>query len=257
MEIRFENLSYLNLQNISLSLNAQHITAIIGDDSKKDFINLFCFNNEYNGAIYIDNKLVDDQDYSKDIAVINNTFNFQCNTIIEEIKDQVKKYSNKYIKKSLDALLIVNLIDKKEKPISDLSTGEKILLNIAIALAKNPKVIIFDDIFYYLDYNNRKLLINLMTMMNKRYHKSIILLTNNLDYIYQISKRYIVIKNGKILIEGDKELFYNNYELLQTNTIDFPQIVKFIQMVYLRKQIALYHRDDIKDLMKDIYRSVI
>lgn len=218
---------------MEIKLDNKRIYALIGDDTKKDIFNI-------------------------DKEVISTNFNFKKETLIEEVEQVLQdiNYLN-YHKKANDALIIVGLESKKNEKIETLSTGEKILLNIACSLSKNTKEIIFDDIFYYLDNDNRKLLIKLIRMMQLRYGKTILIVSNNIDFIYPFVDYYYVINEHNIVLEGDKELFYDKKEELEKYNVDIPRIVEFINLVFQKKSIILHHRNDTKDLMKDIYRSVI
>ncbi len=144
---------------MEIKLDNKRIYALIGDDTKKDIF-----------------------DTSKEVVSTN--FNFKEDTLIEEVEQVLQNinYLN-YHKKANDALIIVGLESKKSEKIETLSTGEKILLNIACSLSKNTKEIIFDDIFYYLDNDYRKLLIKLIRMMQLRYGKTILIVSNNIDFI--------------------------------------------------------------------------
>lgn len=218
---------------MEIKIDNKKIYAIVGDDTKKDII------------VANDN-------------VISTKFNFKKEKVIDELESILQdiNYPN-YHKKANDALIIVGLESKKNNRIDTLSTGEKILLNIASSLVKNTKRIIFDDIFYYLDNDHRKLLIKLIRMMQMRYGKEIVIVSNNIDFIFPFVDYYYVVNKDSIVLEGDKEIFYINQDKLKDYNVDIPQIVEFINLVFRKKSIILHHRNDIKDLMKDIYRSVI
>lgn len=218
---------------MELKLDNKKIYALIGDDTKKNVLN--------------DRNIV-----------ISTNFDFKHEIVIEELESILQEinYPN-YQKKANDALIIVGLESKKNEKINTLSTGEKILLNIASILVRNTKQIIFDDIFYYLDNDRRKLLIKLIRMMQMRYGKTILLVSNNIDFIYPFVDYYYVMNDNEIVLEGDKELFYDKQAKLKEYKVDIPQIVEFINLVFVKKSVILHHRNDIKDLMKDIYRSVI
>lgn len=195
----------------------------------------------------------------KDITIIKKDYIFKKETVYEEMKYCLENinYSKELIDKKIDdALLIVGLSSKKNIKINKLSTSEEFLIQIAIKLSLNPKILVIDDIFYYLDKKNRDILINLVRMLNSKYKRNIILVSNNIDFLYQYANEFIIIKNKEIFLRGSKEIFFKEYDKLIANNIDIPQIIEFNKMAYLKKNIKLYIRNDIKDLMKDIYRSV-
>lgn len=195
----------------------------------------------------------------KDITVIKKDYIFKKETVYEEMKYYLENinYNEGLIDKKIDdALLIVGLSYKKNVKINKLSTGEEFLIQIASKLSLNPKILVIDDIFYYLDKKNREILINLVRMLNSKYKRNIILVSNNIDFIYKYANEFIIIKNKEIFLRGPKEIFFKEYDKLIANNIDIPQIIEFSKIAYVKKNIKLHIRNDIKDLMKDIYRNV-
>jgi len=69
------------------------------------------------------------------------------------------------------------------------------------------------------------------------------------DYIY-------VIDDGEIIIEGNKYDVFKNYDELKKRKIAIPRIIQFSELVKEKKQINMGYRDEINDLLKDIYRYV-
>ena len=152
---------------------------------------------------------------------------------------------------------MVNLpIEYLDKSPFDLSSGEKESLALAITLSLNPKLIIIDNPTSNLDNKNKEYLIKLLKKIKTRYNKTIILLTNDIEFTIKVSDNYILLKNGKIVNKGIKKELLNNIDKIKTAKIEIPKIIEFINNVNKKKNINLELTFDIKELMKDIYRNV-
>ena len=183
---------------------------------------------------------------------------FFCNTVKEEIEFGMKyfKKSVKSIEKHIsDALLMVGLDDSylNRNPFT-LSSGEMRKVAIASILAFNPKVIILDEPTIGLDNQSKKNLIKIIKLLKTRYKKTIIIVSNDTDFLLRLVDHIILLDKGKIVYDGNKyEVFKQDLEKFGLKR---PKIIEFEQMVLEKKNIKIGYRDDINDLMKDVYRYV-
>lgn len=183
---------------------------------------------------------------------------FFCNTVKEEIEFGMKyfKKSVKSIEKHVsDALLMVGLDDSylNRNPFT-LSSGEMRKVAIASILAFNPKVIILDEPTIGLDNQSKKNLIKIIKLLKTRYKKTIIIVSNDTDFLLRLVDHIILLDKGKIVYDGNKyEVFKQDLEKFGLKR---PKIIEFEQMVLEKKNIKIGYRDDINDLMKDVYRYV-
>ncbi len=141
------------------------------------------------------------------------------------------------------------------KKIKSLSSGEKKLLQVAISLIYNPSIIIFDEPFVELDYSNQKKLIKLIKALKEKYHKTVIIASNNANILYEITDDIVILKKGRILAADNTIKVYQNTNLLKENEVDVPDLIKFTMLAKEKKVKLSYHRD-IRDLIKDVYKHV-
>ena len=183
---------------------------------------------------------------------------FFCKTVKEEIEFGMKYFNKsvKSIQKHIsDALIMMGLDDSylNRNPFT-LSSGEMRKVAIASVLAFNPKVIILDEPTIGLDNKSKENLIKIIKLLKNRYKKTIIVVSNDTDLLLKISDHVILLDKGKIVLEGNKyDVFKQDIEKY---SLKRPKIVEFEQLVLEKKGIKIGYRDDINDLMKDVYRYV-
>ena len=184
---------------------------------------------------------------------------FFCNTIYEEILFRLKKRKRKcnYDKKILGSLKMVGLDANylKRSPL-EISKGEQKKLAIASILAFNPKIFILDEPFTNLDFSSKKKLIKLFRLMKLKYGKTFIISTSDTDVVLALADEVIALKDDKIIFQGNKIDLFTNKKFMKEASIFEPKIIEFTNLVEKLKGINLGYRDDINDLIKDIYRFV-
>ncbi len=260
MEIKFQDISlkYKNkylTKNLNVEIKKNMITGIYNDIYNL-IPNLLCKNLEYSGIIYIDNKEI--KDYMKDkISYISLDCDFLTKTVSDEFylkQKDLKDETNDYIDKIISSLNMVGLNKNYlDRDIYSLSRSEKKLLQIALFLVVNPDVIIFDNVFSFLDKRNQIRLKNIIVELKKKYEKNIIIIDQDINILYEICNDIIIFKEGDILIHDDIKKVFQNLDFLKECNIELPNILKFIKIAK-EKGINLPNQVELKDLIKDVYR---
>ncbi len=108
-------------------------------------------------------------------------------------------------------LLKIDLWDEREKPASLLSHGERRQLEIGIALALNPKLILLDEPMAGLSLDKiekMKLIFNQI-----KDDVPILLIEHNMDVVFSIADRISVLVNGKIIASGTSSEIKSNLDV--------------------------------------------
>ena len=196
---------------------------------------------------------------NQDISIIRNKMIYLGN-LYYAMKSEIRKKRivlKNPDKKIIDALKIVGLsVEKLNQDISTFSTSEKKLALLALGLLKNTKVIMIEEPFRGLDYQQEKVLFRLLKKLQDKYKKSIILVSTNSEYLYQYTEYLFVMKNNKVIKEGRSYDIYKDIRFLRDNKIHVPKINEITYLAQKNKNIKIYYHRDVRDIIKDIYRHV-
>lgn len=163
-------LNDLDMINIKKDLRAKKISYVPQDIT---FGSLSVFDSVLLGRITYFNYIVKDED----IKIVND--------IIHEMK--------------LDKIALKN--------VNELSGGERQKVAIARALVQEPELIIFDEPTGNLDIYNEKLILDEAKKIVKNKNVSILISLHDLNLAYEFADEFYFIKEGKIIYQGDKEVF--------------------------------------------------
>ena len=108
-------------------------------------------------------------------------------------------------------LLKIDLWDEREKPASLLSHGERRQLEIGIALALNPKLILLDEPMAGLSLDKIE---KMKVIFNQiKDDVPILLIEHNMDVVFSIANRISVLVNGKIIASGTSSEIKSNSDV--------------------------------------------
>ena len=99
------------------------------------------------------------------------------------------------------ALETVGMAHLAQKPPYLLSGGEKRRLAIAGVLAMDPRIIAFDEPFSNLDFPGTCQVLEQMIHLRQTGH-TLIVATHELDRVYRLADRLIILQNGRIAKDG-------------------------------------------------------
>ena len=120
-------------------------------------------------------------------------------------------FTKEQIKKALEVMNFLEIIDLKDKKVSSMSTGQLRKCIVARALIHDPKVFVLDEPTVGLDI---KAQINFIKLLQKISLKStIILVTHHLEEIFPEIKNVALIYNNTIFKIGKKEDILNSENL--------------------------------------------
>ncbi|MBE6154825.1 MAG: hypothetical protein E7163_04565 [Firmicutes bacterium] len=196
-------------------------------------------------------KIFEDKEKNKIYGLLGN-INISTNnanySIVREcnFKETVKNYLNS--KKDKQALKMVMLSDEYlDKKLFELTETETRIISLAKVLIENKDYIVLDYFEKGLNYKEKEIFKRLFKKLANEYNKTIIIFTNDLTFIWDISEELICVNESHV-INANK----NEY-LKIINEVDKPEIVKFIDLMK-EKNIKIEDYKNVLDLLKAIYR---
>jgi len=109
---------------------------------------------------------------------------------------------DKVVKKKL---ALVGLHDIEDKMPGDLSGGMKKRVGLARALAKTPKILLYDEPTTGLDPPNIIRINDLIIDMNKKFNITSVIITHDIESAFAVSDRIAFLHDGKIVFIGSVE----------------------------------------------------
>lgn len=97
----------------------------------------------------------------------------------------------------------VGLADRADKPVSALAHGERRQLEIAVALAREPKLLLLDEPMAGMGPEESAAMTDLLLGLKRQC--SILLIEHDMDAVFQLADRISVLVYGKVLTSGDAE----------------------------------------------------
>ncbi len=276
MEVVFNNVSYsynkglfnekVALKDINLDLRSNSIHGIIGPIGSGKSTLLELMNGITRpdcGTISIGNYDLNKRnfkfnDFRYDVGLVFQfpEKQFFCKTVAEEVafSKKILDKKDKSIKaKVVKVLKMVGLDESylKRSPFN-LDGGEKRRVAIASVLISNPKLLILDEPTIGLDNKSKKRLVRLLKTLKEKYLKTIIIVTHDVDMLYDIVDNVIVLNDGHVVKTGNKINVFSDVELLDKNNTPVPNIIRVEKLIYDKLKVDLGYCKNINDLVKKI-----
>jgi energy-coupling factor transporter ATP-binding protein EcfA2 len=101
----------------------------------------------------------------------------------------------------------------EERAPEELSIGEKKRVALAATLALGTDILIFDEPTTGQTWSNLKTLMPVIDKLNNQ-GTTVVMITHDIDLVVQYSSRIIVLKDGNIVFDGDRDGLFTDEKLL-------------------------------------------
>ncbi len=108
----------------------------------------------------------------------------------------------------------------------ELSGGLRKRVAIAGILAYEPDILILDEPACGLDGESKEQLWELIRTLNREKNVTIILVSHDMEDVYEMSERVLLMDHGKVVYDGGTEDFFDDRELLERYGIGTPDVQK-------------------------------
>jgi branched-chain amino acid transport system ATP-binding protein len=107
------------------------------------------------------------------------------------------------IARAEEILEAVALLDKRETAASALPHGDQRKLEVAILMALEPDVFMFDEPTAGMSVDEVPVILDLIRKLKARGDKTILLVEHKMDVVRELSDRIIVLHNGTLVADGE------------------------------------------------------
>lgn len=125
------------------------------------------------------------------------------------------KYEAEMEEKADEFLKIFHLDDKRNEIASNLPYGEQRRLEIARALATNPRLLILDEPAAGMNPQETAELMELIRSIREQFHLTILLIEHDMSLVMGVCERIYVLDYGQIIAEGSPEEIRNNKRVIE------------------------------------------
>ena len=109
---------------------------------------------------------------------------------------------------AVDVGRLVNLTGRTDTPVSQLAYGEKRRLEVGLALASSPTLLLLDEPLAGMSPRERVETVKLLKSIAKG--RTMIIIDHDMDALFELAERITVLQEGRVLVEGTPEAIKGN-----------------------------------------------
>ena len=126
-----------------------------------------------------------------------------------------KRYEALMDEEALALLKVFNLENEATMKSSNLPYGKQRKLEIARAIATNPKVLLLDEPAAGMNENETKELMNTISLVKDKFNMTILLIEHDMKLVKGICEELSVLNFGKVLAQGPTEEVLQNKDVIK------------------------------------------
>jgi branched-chain amino acid transport system ATP-binding protein len=106
-------------------------------------------------------------------------------------------------RKAHEILEAVSMDAQQAQTVASLPHGDQRKLEVALLMALDPKVYMFDEPTAGMSHDEAPVILNLIRALKKDKSKTILLVEHKMDVVRELADRIIVLHNGTLVADGD------------------------------------------------------
>ncbi|MES2960273.1 MAG: ABC transporter ATP-binding protein [Pseudomonadota bacterium] len=108
-----------------------------------------------------------------------------------------------WIDEAMDLLGAVQLVDKRDAVAASLPHGDQRKLEVALLMALDPKVYMFDEPTAGMSVDEVPVVLELIRALKARRNRLILLVEHKMDVVRELADRIVVLHNGALVADGE------------------------------------------------------
>lgn len=281
MAIEIKNLTHIYAQNtvfehkalddISLAIDKAEFVAIVGHtgSGKSSLIqHLNAILLPTTGELKVeeykitsDDKKTSYKDLRKHVGMVFQFSDYQLfeETVLKDVMFGPKNFGVSDEEAEKEARKYLEMVKIPESYLTkspfELSGGQKRRIAIAGTLVMNPDIIVLDEPTAGLDPQGAKEVMKVFLELREKHKKTLILVSHDMDFVYQYADRVILMDKGKVIADKNKVDFFN-LEYLKEYAIEKPRILEVYEEFLGKKADSYITFDLLINELKKEYSNV-
>ncbi|MEC2917823.1 ABC transporter ATP-binding protein [Bacillus tropicus] len=255
--LEIENLSKsfgnkIVLRDVSFNVPSGSIVGFIGNNGagkSTTFKTVLQLISKDNGTVKIFGKenINKDAKIKEKIGVVFDAMNLPAHLTIKQLNKVFEKMFESWDRENFYRLVHSFSVPTNEK-VGKFSRGMSMKLSIAVALSHNAKLLILDEATGGLDPSSREQVLEELKGFVNKSNGGILLSSHIMSDVEKIASHLIVIKDGEILLNEEKNKVLNNYAIVDVDEEQLTLINKDI--VVVKKNNGSYFNVLVSDVHK-------
>lgn len=108
-----------------------------------------------------------------------------------------------WLEEAREILATVHLLDRRDAPAASLPHGDQRKLEVALLMALEPRVYMFDEPTAGMSVDEVPVVLDLIRELKARKDCTILLVEHKMDVVRELADRIIVLHNGALVADGD------------------------------------------------------
>ncbi|HXD45581.1 MAG TPA: ABC transporter ATP-binding protein [Pseudolabrys sp.] len=121
--------------------------------------------------------------------------------------------ASRHRQRALDLLAQVNMREAADRPIRELAYGDVKRIELAIALANEPKLLLMDEPTAGMGARERHGLIELVKRLVVERGISVLFTEHSMDVVFAYADRIVVLARGRVIADGDAVAIRDNAQV--------------------------------------------
>ncbi|MFT3777330.1 MAG: ABC transporter ATP-binding protein [Ottowia sp.] len=106
-------------------------------------------------------------------------------------------------RRALELLEQVSMTERQHMPVASLPHGDQRKLEVALLMALQPSVYMFDEPTAGMSHDEAPVILNLIRQLKQDKSKTILLVEHKMDVVRELADRIIVLTNGTLVADGE------------------------------------------------------
>ena len=179
-------------------------------------------------------------------------------TVEEEIAFALKNFgfAEETIEKQITwALNLLSLTQYRKTSPFMLSGGERKRVALASVLAWDPQMLILDEPTIGQDHEQKEKLRQFIVQLQTQ-GKTVVIVTHDVEFVAECNPRVILMREGKIVADGEGKQILTNAEVLRQSSIVLPQIAQiFVHLTSLGLAKDVIDIYEAKEILLRVWRE--